>query len=365
MTLAPHIGQLIRLGAMACLVAGAAAAQQIPSADPGSTAVKVVDEAGAEDDQVCFAPAIPVVSLGYPSRYTADSKTRSDFDESGNAAVEAALGPIDDFITDLARESNRAQTREGESATKSADCVLDRIAAWAKVDALSDIKTEAAGISVPSRVGGIAFAYANALPFATDDAERKALIEGWLASRADQTMTFFDNEAPPRASRNNLRAWAALAVARIGLSLNDDLMVEWADASVRLVACSANEDGSLPLEMERGPLALHYHIHAVGPLAVTAALLESTGADLFAACERAIPRSVGFMLRALEDPGLVTALSGEVQSFEKGKEKLDAFEIAWAKAYLAHVDDPALADLAAEFEQLSNSKFGGDQSLLW
>jgi poly(beta-D-mannuronate) lyase len=337
----------LRIALLACVLAQPAVAQE------------------ASDDEACFAPATPVVALGFPSRYAADSKTRSDFDEAGDAAVTAALKPIDDFIADLARISNRAQSREGEAATLAADCVLDHIATWAKADALSDLKTDTAKMSVPSRVGGIAFAYANALPFASDDPARRDVIEGWLRARALQTIAFFDAYAPPRVNRNNLRAWAALAVARIGLTLDDARLTGWADISTRLVVCSINADGSLPMEMQRGDLALHYQLHAVGPLVLTAALLDAQGADLFSTCDRAIPRAVSFVLQALDDPALVQAHAGVEQSFAKGDEKLDAFEVAWAQAYLAFVDDPEVAALAARYDGLSNSKFGGDQSLLW
>jgi poly(beta-D-mannuronate) lyase len=316
-------------------------------------------------EEACFGAVDPVVSLGFPSRYAADSKTRSDFDAAGDAAVTAALKPIDTFIADLARTSNTAQSADGDAATLAANCVLDHIAIWAAADALSDLQTGTAKMSVPSRVGGIAFAYANAVPFATDDPARRAIIENWLRARALQTIAYFDAYAPPRVNRNNLRAWAALGVARIGLTLDDARLIGWADISTRLVACTVSVDGSLPMEMQRGDLSLHYQLHAIGPLVMTAALLEKKGADLFGACDRAIPRAVSFTLRALEDPTRVAVIAGEEQSFSKGKEKLDAFEIAWAKAYLAFVDDPAVAALAATYDGLSNSKFGGDQSLLW
>ncbi len=45
----------------------------------------------------------PVVRLDYGSRYADDSKTRSDFDDEGNAEVDAALKPVDQFIIDLAK----------------------------------------------------------------------------------------------------------------------------------------------------------------------------------------------------------------------------------------------------------------------
>ncbi|MGB8812485.1 MAG: alginate lyase family protein [Paracoccaceae bacterium] len=350
------------------------AAETLPDADatadaePAIDAEPAVDTANAapEGPHICFDPFDPVLTLGFGSRYTATSKSRSDFDAKSDAAVTAALKPIDKFITKLALEANLALTLQGEDATLAANCVLDRIAEWASADALGTMETQGAKLSVPSRIGGIATAYAIAKPLvvqtATPDA-RVAAIEPWLAKRAAESMAFFDTEAPPKASRNNLRAWAALAVARVGLILQDEPMIAWADASVRLVACEANSDGSLPNEMWRGKLALHYQIHAVGPLVVTAALLEDRGADLFNACDRAIPRAVSFVVAALEDPELVVVHAGAPQTATKAK--LRAFELAWATAYLKYIDDPAVAALAGTFTPLSNSKYGGDQSLLW
>lgn len=329
----------------------------------------------ADAPPLCFDPTPAVISLGYPSRYTADSKTRSDFDSKNNAAVDAALGPIDDFVNQLATTSNRALIAFGgdpasADAKLGADCVIEHIYQWAKLDALSRLETEGARMSVASRVGGIAFAYATAAPMATQD-DRMAVIRDWLHARATTTMAYFDTEAPDRTSRNNLRAWAALSVARIGLTLQDDGMLDWADASVRLVACDANPDGSLPTEMSRGPLALHYQIHAIGPLVITAALLQPRGAMLFDACDRAIPRAAGFIVAAIDDPKLVEAHAAAVQKFDAAPEKLRAFEYAWTTAYLAHVPDLAVQGLVdriaaqKDAKPFSNSKLGGDQSLFW
>ncbi len=349
-----------------CLGAAAAETDPIPTTDtePKSQADKMA-EAKAEDD-ACFTPLEPVVSLTYGSRYTDESETRSDFDEESNAEVEKALGPIDDFIGELAKYSNRAISRNDERATVAADCVLDRILPWAEVDALSDLQTETAGISVPGRLAGIAYAYANALPAASENAERREVIEGWLHSRAEDTMDFFDTKAPKRAASNNLRAWAGLAVARVGLTLDDEKMQDWGAETVRLIVCSANEDGSLPREMERGRLALHYHIHALGPLVITSALLHDPERDLFAECDNALPRAVDFMLAALKDPEIVEKHADAVQSFSDPEpEVVEGFELAWAVPYLRFVENDDLKDLIKPFDLLANSKMGGDLTLLW
>lgn len=327
----------------------------------------VTNTASAQDaPPACPAATPPVVTLGFGSRYAADSKTRSDFDAESDAAVTAALKPIDDFIADLARQTDVLLADMPDQSTKAAiaNCVIDRIHDWAAAAALSDLKSLGANLSAPSRIGGIAFAYAAVRDRVPPDA-RTALIDAWLATRARQTMLFFTLAAPTRAAQNNLRAWAGLAVTRIGLTLDDPTLIDWGSASAQLVACTAAPDGSLPNEMWRGRLALHYQTHATGPLVLTAALLQDTHPNLFAACDNAIPRIVGFTLAGLADPAIVKAITGKTQSVGGPAKPPRDFELAWAPAYLRFNPDPALETLVAPIEKLGNSKLGGDQRLLW
>ncbi len=321
--------------------------------------------AQAEDAKAfaCEAVPTPVVRLDHGSRYTAEDASRSAFDEASNDEVNRQLKPVDDFITDLAGAANKAVSSE-EDRSVAAECVLAGLTTWAKAGALSDLATMNAQLSVPSRVAGLAFAYAQVRPFLSPSSATKR-VDGWLAERARATMEYFDTDAPKNASRNNLRAWAALAVARVGLTLDDTSMIDWADASVRLVVCQAAPDGSLPLEMARRELALHYQLHAVTPLVVTAALLKDARPELFDACDGAIHRTVDFVVAAFEDPGLVDRIAGREQSYFDGSEKLRGFELAWAEAYLSLFDDAELRAFVKSYGALGNSKLGGKQSVLW
>ena len=311
----------------------------------------------------------PVVTVSHGSRYTDDSKTRSDISEEGEAEIEKALGPVDDYISTLARLSNRALRKleedKPDEARLWADCVVEGVYQWAAATALSELGTVNANLSVPSRVGGIAMNYATVLPLASPEAGKMAVINDWMRARAGQITAFFDGpDAPPRASRNNLRAWAALAVARIGLTLGDDGLKRWGEASVREMICTANDDGSLPLEMQRGPLSLHYQIHAVGPLVMTAALLTPGGSTLTSDCDEALARVVGFTLKAIDDPEMAAVHAGKPQKFEPG-EGYKPSEMAWLAAWLKLEPEGPGKALATGIENLANTKLGGDQRLLW
>ena len=347
-TLTSRLALALGFAAVATLPAGAQETSQAP-----------------EEAFVCNPTPDPIVSLSYGSRYTADSADRSDLDEGSNAEVEEALGPVDDFIGDLAKAANRAQAGESDAAL-AADCVVDAVHAWADADALSDLGSMNAQISSPSRLGGIAMAYYQSKPHATAlDPANQEVIESWLQERMLATMAYFDEEAPPNASRNNLRAWAGLAAAAVARSTGNEEIAAWSADSVELVACQADADGALPLEMARGPRALHYQIHAVGPLVVAAALLAEDERDLFSSCDGALHRIVAFVPNAFEDPSLVNDKAGEEQTYFDGDDELRGFELAWADAYLSKFDDPRLAAFVEEYRPLANSKLGGSQNLLW
>ncbi len=310
---------------------------------------------------VCPALAPPVVRLDHGSRYTSTDKSRSDFDTVSNAEVNKQLKPVDDFITDMSLAANAA-VQSGDLA--AVRCVVSGLDAWAQAGALGDIGSMNAGLSMPSRLAGFAWAWAEVKPM-VPEGQNGALIESWLSGLAQSTIVFFETTAPPNSRKNNLRAWAGLAVARVGVTLNDPDMLDWADASVRLVACGADPDGSLPLEMARKDLALHYQLHALGALVTTAALLQRDGHTLFEACEGALHRAIRFTVRAFDDPALVTQISGAKQSFFDGSDRLQGFELAWTTAYLATFYAPDIAAFAAPFGDMANSKLGGLQSLLW
>lgn len=328
------------------------------------SAIAAQAEDQKQGDANCFATSTPVTKLAYPSRYTKDSKSRSDFDEKANAAVDAALKPVDDFIKDLATTANVSLTSKDEASLAAANCVVDRIHEWAAADALSMLESDGAQLSVPSRVAAIAIAYAQVLPKATPN-EKQPVIDAWLRARVTASMVFFDTKAPPRASKNNLRAWAGLGAAQGGLILQDQAMIDWAVASVERVACTANADGSLPNEMWRGNLALHYHIHAVGPLVFTAALLQDKNPGLLQACDGAIIRAAQFAIAGAKDPKLVEQVTGKKQKFDPNPAKLKAFEFAWITAFLSQVEDAEIKAFAQNFDVLINSKLGGKQSLIW
>ena len=308
----------------------------------------------------CPAVPEPVVALGFDSRYAGSDDTRSDIDPEAEAEAEAALAPLDAFISDLAQRTDMA-VRDADGA--AAGCVLSALAAWARADALAEQGTETAKLTIGARLAALALIAGRVAP--ATESEDLAAVRDWLARRVEEQMRFWET-APDGARRGNLRAWAGLAAAATALLTQDAVTRGWAAWSLAYVACTADADGSLPQEMARGKRALHYQLHAVAPLTVGAAVLRRQGIDLTARCDRALDRIVAFTLADVTAGGTASAaLTGEPQTVSGGPGALKDFQLAWGPAWLRLRADPALAALLTSREGLKYSKLGGDQRLIW
>jgi poly(beta-D-mannuronate) lyase len=311
----------------------------------------------------CEAVPEPLVSLNYGSRYTKDSKSRSDIDTASNEEVNKSLKPVETFINDLSRMANTAYLQTGSRDERVA-CVTDWLAAWADAGALTDLDTMNVRLSTPARFAGLALALLQVDIAGEPDPAKRERIVAWLEKLGQGMVEFFDKDAPTNASKNNLRAWAALAAASIGLAADNEALITWGEQSLELVACAANEDGSLPLEMGRADRALNYQLHAVAPLVVTADLLVPQGFDAYGLCGGKLHKIVEFSWQAAKDPTLVEALNGRKQTFSTGEQKLEPYAMAWADAYLAKFDAPELDAFVAPLREMSHSKLGGNLTLM-
>jgi poly(beta-D-mannuronate) lyase len=312
----------------------------------------------------CGIAAEPVISLDYGSRYKADSQTRSDLDENSNDAVNDALAPVDGFVQDLSRLANSAHIQsDPEKAAKAAACVFSAVHDWAKVDALSSLDSTNAKLSSPSRIGAIALAFAQITTLAPDNKEQREVIDGWLSRRAEDIISFFDSGAPAKASQNNLRAWASLAVGEVGILTGNQKFIDWSALSNQMIAGLASDDGSLPLEMARGKYALHYQLHAISALITSTARLCESGYDFDPNFLGRLEKIAAFSLSALNDPQIVESVTGNQQKDEQISAKKTS-SIAWIEnlSFLSGKD--MLPAKFRKFRPLVNSKLGGNLTTL-
>jgi poly(beta-D-mannuronate) lyase len=312
----------------------------------------------------CPAPPEPVLTLDFGSRYTDESETRSGVNESAALEMENALAPLDELISMIASDAEGLYDADADKRAV-ANCIFAQTAIWARANALRNLDSQTSKLTIGSRYAGLALVMLQAEAH-TDSYNDVTTVRRWLTDLLYDQMDFWE-QGPDGAKTGNLRAWAALAGASVALLTNDQIIKGWSAWSTRYVLCTANLDGSLPQEMSRGPLALHYQLHAIAPLVVSTVLLERQGIGLRRVCDNALDRVVRFALDDLDDGEMTRSITGEVQSFhvDGPNPEIDGFRMAWLEAYLQLHRSRELDDLAESYRPLSYSKLGGNQTLFW
>lgn len=311
----------------------------------------------------CGKAPDPVVSLSYASRYVDEDASRATIDPRRKAEAEAAVAPVDEFIQSLADETQRMYSGPASARAKAANCVLKRLATWAEADALSALETETVRLTVGARYAAFALILWQTLPYSYDHEARQP-IQDWLSHRMKDQMSFWEGAAPG-ARQGNLRAWAGLAAAAVSVQTGDLALRDWAGKALGDVICSANPDGSLPQEMSRGRLALHYQLHAIAPLVTAAAILERQDIRATRMCDGALIRIVDFVVADLQEGQITQAITGAEQSLFDGTDHLRPYQLAWIEAYLSIEPHHTLEAIARDYRPLSYSKLGGNQTELW
>ncbi|RVT85737.1 hypothetical protein DXV76_08290 [Rhodobacteraceae bacterium CCMM004] len=314
------------------------------------------------DDMICPPAPEPVYSLAYGSRYADDSATRSDIDADANAEVDEALEPLDDFLRDLADLANTV-FEEGTDRRAVSDCVVAQLVTWARADAIADLKSRTANLTVGSRLASFGMVMRQVAPHSTLRRDKREVAD-WLGRLMLGQMAFWET-APDGARQGNLRAWSALAGAAVADLTGDPVLRGWSAWSVQYILCTATPEGALPQEMARGRLAYHYQLHAVAPLVTAVALLDRHGYRVAERCDGALGRIVDFTVADMETGAATEAITGEVQSYFDGSDQLESFNLAWFEPWLAMTGDARVAALAEDWRPLRHSKLGGNQTLIW
>ena len=115
-------------------------------------------------------------------------------------------------------------------------------------------------------------------------------------------------------------------------------------------------DGSLKAEMDRGQMALHYHLYALAPLIMLAELGEANGIDLYAEENGALHRLVKFCVDGMEDPAILEKRTGVAQVVTL---PYAGGDIGWAVTYVRRFPNAKLSALIAKAPWVRYTTWGG------
>lgn len=262
--------------------------------------------ARAADD--CPAPPVAVRDLDIP-RFYKDAKG-TIVDKALLAQHDRALEPLKVFLAQVASNADKSIRRQSpKSQAEAAGCALAWLTAWARDGAwLGRMAQQQAEYQRKWDLAGIALAYLKVRPFATP--EDRSVIEPWLIKWADAARAFFDN---PERKRNNHWYWLGVGIAATAIATDSERHWAIARGIMGDAARDITADGLLPMEMERGPRALYYHVFSAMPVVVLAELGAAKGEDWYALGGGAVHRLVTTTLAGLKDPSAFQTATGVEQ----------------------------------------------------
>ena len=227
-------------------------------------------------DTCQYTPPPAIVELVLESKYGDDGNERDTIDPVALAAYEKAMAPVTAFEKQVVQHS----------ASGRVDCTLRFLYTWASADALSVLPTETSVSKAATTISGLGEAYRR-LNLGLYDDPRQTKIRQWFKNRAKQIRSFYTNNASayPRSSKNNHRYWAGFSTTVVGIIAQDKGLRDWGYESFKVGVCSANIDGSLPLEMERGSKAGEYQMYATTALTAIAERLRPYKHNVDTVCD--------------------------------------------------------------------------------
>lgn len=288
--------------------------------------------------------------------YRLDDPTHSIIDPVRQEAYRRTSGRVKAVGMAIVAAADNYRTTGSRQA---ANCAMTQILTLAREHSLAGRMSSNQAYYVQGWVvGAVAIAYLKVRDTGIATASETKTISAWLMSVGEQTKGYYarhKTQGQGDAGNNHLY-WAGVELAAIGVAADSQVDFKWAmdvyDAGVSQIRA----DGTLPLEMARGRLALHYHLYALAPLVLLAEFGESNNLDLYAHSHGAIHRLVAVCVAGLQNPSAFTKAAGVEQAAQR---TIGGDQIGWAPPYLRRFPNPALAALVNKASNLSVYYLGG------
>jgi poly(beta-D-mannuronate) lyase len=353
MLLKRGIAMLLTLGLLATTAGNAFARDRVPDVlhSPFTKWVHHFDmQAPVEPKNCSMAPA-PVEDLMGVGFYN-DPKN-SITDPTLLAKNNASLKPVRDYLIAVTQMVDKAALQRDVDA---GGCAISWLQTWAAGNALEGNMNDQGSLEHVWITAGLALAYLKLRDTGLVTVDAGKPIETWLATSSDSIEPQFD-AARSHLGPTNLQDWAGLAIAAVGVAVNDPARFGWGMQRFREGTRQVTKDGSLPLEMRRGQRALHYHTFALDPLVMLAEIGEANGLPLYDENHGALRRLAERTLAGILDPTWFNTHAGAVQDIH-GTVRID--EIAWMEPYQSRYPLPAMETLLEKNRPVIYERDGGD-----
>jgi poly(beta-D-mannuronate) lyase len=270
---------------------------------------------------------------------------------------EDSVAGIEEFSRAVVKAADEYQTT-GSSA--AAQCVFSLLDSAAQQKVLTGTMGGHQASYVQGwNLGAWAVAYLKVRGSGLASEEQARAIASWLKKLAEENRGYYEEKRRarhPNDSDNNHLYWAGFAIAAAGIANDDRKLFDWGMDAYKDGVHDIREDGTLPQEMARGRMALHYHFYALAPLLFLAELGETNGLPLYSERHYAIKRLIARCISGFEDPGFFREKTGSAQVTDT---KIQAWEISWAQFYTRRFPNPEITKLMGDAEYLTYTTLGG------
>lgn len=269
---------------------------------------------------------------------------------------ESVVG-IEDFSRTVVKAADAFRTKGSRPA---AECVASLLEGAAGQQALAGrMKGHQAVYVQGSNLGAWAIAFLKVRESGAVSEEQSNKITAWLKRLAQENRAYYDARRQHGGSNDAYSHhlyWAGFAVAAAAIANDDRELFQWAMDAYRQGVSDIGQDGTLPMEMARGQLALRSHVRSLAALVMLAEFGEGNGVDLYAEHNFAIRRLVALCVSGLEDASFFQQQSGGMQVPEP---EIQPWEISWAEPYTHRFPSPEISGLLAKAPRLNYTMLGG------
>ncbi len=308
-------------------------------------------------DNSYTCPNVPALPQDFATNSYYTDPHHSIIDPGLKKKYEDSVAVINDFSRDMVKAADAFQT-SGSRAAASCTVFLLRNAARQRALAGTMYGYQASYVQ-GWNLGAWAVAYLKVRGSGVlKDAETREITE-WLKKLAHETREYYDlrtRRGGANDAHNNHLYWAGFAVAAAAIAGDDRGLFRWGLDAYKEGVHDISKDGTLPREMDRGQMALHYHLYALAPLVMIAEFADANGIDLYSEHGSAIRRLVARCVAALGDPSFFQQRTGIAQVTTP---QIAGWEISWARPYTRHFPDAKTSELMAQAPELSYTTLGG------
>ncbi|MCA0449246.1 MAG: alginate lyase family protein [Proteobacteria bacterium] len=330
-------------------VAGLRARKGVPGPAPNSASAQ------------CPAMPPPARDLVVPDFY-ADPPVYSRIDHDRLEQRNALVKPIEAVTRGVTLSVDR-WARHSPVDGRYAACAAASLDAMAQADSTLGQTNIQGGFERKWMFCALALAHLKLVTAPEYDAAAQARVRAWFARYLPHLRETYDKPPgrgpAPSMQLNNHATWAGLCAMALSLAVGDDANWRWGISRIKLTLDQVDADGFLPLEVQRGVKALHYHSFTLGPLALAAFLARPNGIDLAGPPDGKFHRLAKRTFEGYADPSAFEARTGGKTQTPFAK----FYDMNWVEIYAGEYDRPdMLAALGTRRPQIQ-SWLGGDLTL--